>query len=129
MKRNDASAFINQVLVYTLMMLVFTGSIGLGTVWLRHEISLVANRNQRLQSRLAEVQRHIDDTTAEIAAAQSTENLIRLNSRWHLGLVQPQPGQSEFVPGDVAEWFAARGNRDAFTVDLQPAVHRPLETR
>jgi hypothetical protein len=56
MQKTDASAFINQVLVYTLMVLVFTGSIGLGTVWLRHEISVVANRNQRLQAQLADVQ-------------------------------------------------------------------------
>lgn len=129
MKPRAASAFINQVLAYSLAMLVFTGSIGLGTVWLRHEISVVANRNQSLQDRLALVQRHIDDATARIAAAQSTENLLRLDARWHLGLVRPQPDQTKFVPGDVGLWFAARRNRDAFTVDPLPTVqHRP-ETR
>lgn len=124
MQKSDANAFINQVLVYTLMMLVFTGSIGLGTVWLRHEISVVANRNQRLQAQLAEVQRHIDDFTAEIAAAQSTDNLIRLNAQWRLGLVQPRPEQAEYVGGDVERRLAARRNQDSFTVGLQPVVLR-----
>ncbi len=124
MQKTDAHAFINQVLVYSLMMLVFTGSIGLGTVWLRHEISVVANRNQRLQARLAEVQRHIDDFTAEIAAAQSTDNLIRLNAQWRLGLVQPRPEQSEFVGGDVVQRFAARRSQELLTVEVQPAVLR-----
>ncbi len=129
MQKSDASAFINHILVYTLVMLVFTGSIGLGTVWLRHEISLVANRNQRLQTQLAQVQRNLDDCIAEIAAAQSTDNLIRLNSQWRLGLVQPQPQQSEYVRGDVEQWLAARRNQDLYTVEVQPAALRRGGTR
>ena len=84
MNKSAANAFINQVLVYTLVMLVFTGSIGFGTVWLRHEISLAANRNKNLRSHLAEVQRHLDELTAEIAAAQSPDALIRLDSSMRL---------------------------------------------
>ena len=34
---------------------IITGSIGFGTVWLRHEISLAANRNKNLQAHLDEV--------------------------------------------------------------------------
>ena len=128
MKKSDANAFINQVLVYTLMMLVFTGSIGLGTVWLRHEISVVANRNQKLQVQLADVQRHLDEATAEKAAAQSTDNLIRLNSQWRLGLVQPRPEQSEYVGGDVERQLAARRNQDLTTIELQPALFRRTGT-
>ncbi len=129
MQKSNANAFINQVLVYTLMMLVFTGSIGLGTVWLRHEISVVANRNQRLQARLAEVQRHVDDFTAEIAAAQSTDNLIRLNAQWRLGLVQPRPEQSENVTSQDEQRVAARRGQDLFSVEVQPAVLRRGSTR
>jgi hypothetical protein len=124
MKESGASAFINQVLIYTLAMLVFTGSIGLGTVWLRHEISVAANQNQALQTRLAEVQRHLDDCAAEIAAAQSTDNLVKLDARWHLGLVQPRPEQNEYVEGNVSDWFAARRGEGLFTVELQPAAYR-----
>ena len=36
MKKTDTHAFVNQLLVYTLVMICFSGSIGLGTVWLRH---------------------------------------------------------------------------------------------
>ena len=59
MNKSAASAFINQLLVYSLVMLVYTGSIGFGTVWLRHEISLAANRNKTLQAHLDDVQRRL----------------------------------------------------------------------
>jgi hypothetical protein len=124
MQRSEANAFINQLLVYTLVMFVFTGSVGLGTVWLRHEISVVANRNRKLQAGLAEAQQRIDEYTAEIAAAQGTDSLIRLNSQWRLGLVQPRPEQSEYVTGNIEQWLLTRRGRDLFTAEIQPVVYR-----
>jgi hypothetical protein len=124
MNRSTANAFVNQLLVYTLVMLVFTGSIGFGTVWLRHEISLAANRNQNLQARLAEVQRHLDQVTAEIAAAQNPDALIRLNSEMRLGLVPPRPEQSEHVAGDVGQRLAAKRSQDLSRSEIQPVVFR-----
>lgn len=129
MNKSAANAFINQLLVYTLVMLVFTGSIGFGTVWLRHEISLAANRNKNLQTRLAEVQRHLDQLTAEIAAAQNTDALIRLNSEMRLGLVPPRQEQSEHVTGDVEQRLAAKRSRDLFIAEVQPVVFRRGGTR
>ena len=112
MNTSTANAFINQLLVYTLVMLVFTGSIGFGTVWLRHEISLAANRNKLLQADLAEVQRQIDQFTAEIAAAKNPDTLIRLNSEMRLGLVPPREEQSEHVAVDVGQRLAAKRTQD-----------------
>ena len=129
MQKSDANAFINQLLAYTLGMLVFTGSIGLGTVWLRYEISLVANRNQRLQARCAEVQRQIDQFTAEIAAAKNPDTLIRVNSEMRLGLVPPREEQSEHVAVDVEQWLAAKRNQDLFVAEVQPVVFRRARTR
>ena len=129
MKTSTASAFINQLLVYTLVMLVFTGSIGFGTVWLRHEISLAANRNKLLQADLAEVQRQIDQFTAEIAAAKNPDTLIRLNSEMRLGLVPPREEQSEHVAVDVGQRLAAKRNQDLFNVEVQPVVFRRAGTR
>jgi hypothetical protein len=129
MKTSTANAFINQLLVYTLVMLVFTGSIGFGTVWLRHEISLAANRNKVLQADLAEVQRQIDQFTAEIAAAKNPDTLIRLNSEMRLGLVPPREEQSEHVAVDVGLRLAAKRNQDLFIAEVQPVVFRRAGTR
>lgn len=119
MNKSAANAFINQVLVYTLVMLVFTGSIGFGTVWLRHEISLVANRNKNLRAHFDEVQRRLDQLTAEIAAAQSPDALLRLDSSMRLGLDMPRPEQIERVAGDVEQELAARRNPDLFVAEVQ----------
>jgi len=129
MNKSTANAFINQVLVYTLVMLVFTGSIGFGTVWLRHEISLAANRNKSLLAQIDEVQRHLDQLTAETAAAQNPDALIRLNSAMRLGLVPPRPEQSEHVTGDVELRLAAKHSQDLFVAEVQPVVFRRGGTR
>jgi len=125
MKKSPASAFINQLLVYGLVMLMFTGSIGFGTVWLRHEISLAANRDRALQAHLDEVQRRLDQLTAEIAAAQTPDALIRLDASLRLGLDSPRQEQIEYVPGDVERRLAAKRRTGAFLAEIQPlAPHR-----
>jgi hypothetical protein len=129
MNTSTANAFINQLLVYTLVMLVFTGSIGFGTVWLRHEISLAADRNKKLQTELVEKQRKLDQFTAEIAAARSPDTLIRLNSDMRLGLVPPSQEQSEEVAVDVEQRLAARRNQDFFNAGIQPVVFRRAGAR
>jgi hypothetical protein len=129
MNTSTANAFINQLLVYTLVMLVFTGSIGFGTVWLRHEISLAANRNKMLQADLAAVQRQIDQFNAEIAAAKNPDTLIRLNAEMRLGLVPPREEQSEHVAVDVEQRLAARRAQDLFVAEVQPVAFRRPGTR
>ncbi len=124
MNKSAPSAFVNQLLVYTMVMLVFTGSIGFGTVWLRHEISLAANRNKVLQARFAEVQRHLDQLTAEIAAVQNPDALIRLNSDMRLGLVPPRPEQSEHVAVDVELRLAAKRGQELSPSEFRPVVFR-----
>jgi hypothetical protein len=61
-------AFVNQLLVYTLVMISLTGSIGLGTVWLRHQISVTANSTRVLEASVAEVERSMAETTIRVAA-------------------------------------------------------------
>jgi hypothetical protein len=129
MNRSTANAFINQVLVYTLVMLVFTGSVGFGTVWLRHEISLAANRNKTLRARFDQVQRHLDQVTAEIAAAQNPDALLRLDSSMRLGLDLPRQEQIERVPGDVEQALAAKRNPDLSVPEIQLAGFRRGGTR
>lgn len=115
MHRSSNHAFVNQLLVYTLVMICFTGSIGLGTVWMRHQISLTANAAKVLDARIAEVERHINETTAVIEAEQDTAVLKRRNAEWRLGLVQPAPEQIVRVQGDPALQLAAKRNRTLYT--------------
>jgi anti-sigma-K factor RskA len=124
MNKSPTSAFINQLLVYTLVMLVFTGSIGFGTVWLRHEISLAANRDKNLQAHLDEVQRHLDQLTAEIAAVQTPDALIRLDSSLRLGLDTPRQEQIEYVAANVEQRLAAKRNAGVFIAEVKPVVLR-----
>jgi Tfp pilus assembly protein PilN len=125
MNKSATSGFINQVLAYTLVMLVFTGSVGFGTVWLRHEISLAANRNKTLQSQIDEVQRRLDQLTAEIAAAQTPDALIRLDESLRLGLDSPRQEQIEYVAVDVEQRLAGKRNTGAFLAEIRPvASHR-----
>jgi hypothetical protein len=129
MKKPATSAFINQLLICAMGMLVFTGSIGFGTVWLRHEISLAANRNKSLQSHLDEVQRHLDQLTAEIAAVQTPDALIRLDSSLRLGLDTPRQEQIEYVPVNVEQLLAAKRNASVFIAEAKPVVLRRGGTR
>jgi anti-sigma-K factor RskA len=124
MNKSPTSAFINQLLVYTLVMLVFTGSIGFGTVWLRHEISLAANRDKNLQAHFDEVQRHLDQLTAEIAAVQTPDALIRLDSSLRLGLDTPRQEQIEYVAANVEQRLAAKRNAGVFIAEVKPVVLR-----
>ncbi len=124
MNQSPTSAFINQLLVYTLVMLVFTGSIGFGTVWLRHEISLAANRDKNLQAHLDDVQRHVDQLTAEIAAVQTPDALIRLDSSLRLGLDTPRQELIEYVTANVEQRLAAKRNAGVFIAEVKPVVLR-----
>ncbi|HZP61586.1 MAG TPA: hypothetical protein VFB27_14775 [Opitutaceae bacterium] len=125
----SAHAFVNQVLIGTLMMICFSGSLGLGTVWLRQQISLEANRNKQFEARLAEVNRRLDETAAAIAAAQSPEALKRRNDEWHLDLVPPREPQIVRVAGDVEQRLTAKNRARLFAGEgaatVTAVVYRP----
>lgn len=110
------------MLVGTLMMICFSGSLGLGTVWLRHEISLAANRNRQLEAQLTEVERRVDANTAAIAAEQSPDTLVRRNAEWRLGLVPPREAQVVRVADDVERRLAAKNRAGLFALEVQPAL-------
>lgn len=114
MKKSETHAFVNQLLVYTLVVIGFSGSIGLGTVWLRHQISVTANTVKRLEARLAEVKRHSDEKEAEIGSAESPAMLELRNEQWQLGLQPPAPNQVQHIDIDPVRQLAAKRNRALF---------------
>lgn len=115
MKKNTSHAFVNQLLVYTLVMICFSGSIGLGTVWLRHQISLTANNTKQLEQRIIESERHLAELNTQITAEQSIDVLARRNSEWKLGLVLPKEPQVVRVNESPERRLASRNNAEVFS--------------
>ncbi|MGA3006892.1 MAG: hypothetical protein ABSE59_03270 [Opitutaceae bacterium] len=122
MNKSSSQAFINQVLIGTLVMICLSGSLGFGTVWLRHQISLTADHNKQLESRLAEIERHIDETTAAVAAEQSPDALLRRNTEWRLGLVPPSEPQVVRVPNDVEQRLTAKNRAELYAAEGGPSA-------
>ena len=122
MNKTSNHAFVNQLLVYTLVMICFSGSIGLGTVWMRHQISLTANATKVLDAQIAEVERRVNETTTVIETEQDPAILKRRNDEWHLGLVQPGQAQIVRVTGDPVMKLAAKRNRGLYSDGVVPVT-------
>lgn len=128
MKASTSQGFINQLLVYTLVMICFSGSIGLGTVWMRHQISITANATKQLDARLSAIERHLTEATAAAEIERDTNVLLRRNSEWKLGLVPPTQAQIVHVTEDPVQRLAAKRNRMLFG-DRAATVAFPLARR
>jgi hypothetical protein len=118
MKRNS-QAFVNQLLVCLLVTICFGGSIGLGTVWMRHQISVTAKANNTLLAKIEEAKRAIEDKTALIEMAQRPDELRRLNVEHRLGLVPMNEVEVKHVAEDPLERMARR-LEDAVLTDRAP---------
>jgi hypothetical protein len=127
MKSAGTHAFINQLLVYTLVMICFSGSVGLGTVWLRHQISVSANQTKFANAQIVELERRLAEVTARIASEQSISELQRKNVSLALGLVRPHEGQIVRISDSPEERLAARRNLEILSGDVIRAV--PVEFR
>jgi hypothetical protein len=112
--RAGTQAFVNQFMVYALVAICGSASIGLGTVWMRHQISLAANANKVLEASIADLERRIEETDAAIAAEQDPAVLNRRNLEWRLGLVAPGETQVSRVSEDPVLRLAAMHNRTLF---------------
>jgi hypothetical protein len=113
--KNNSHAFVNQLLVCMLVTICFGGSVGVGIVWMRHQISLTANNNRALAARLREVERHISEAKTLVESAQSPVALRRLNTEFNLGLAPKSDGQLLHVAGDPVHRLMARANSEIFT--------------
>jgi len=128
MKPPPASHLVNRVIFMTLMLLVFTGTLGLGAVWMRQEISQTANRSRSLEDRLTDVARRLDEANAHVAAAVNPDALLQKNTLMRLALAAPRELQVVRVAESAELRLAARRNREVFnvaTVSLAPANRNP----
>ena len=117
-KSKPAASPVNRLLLATILLLAFAGSIGLSTVWLRHQISEVAQSNKQMQQRIVEVQRRSAETNAEIAAALNPEVLLGQNTSLRLGLERPRDYQIVSVAEAVELRLASKQNADRFATTL-----------
>lgn len=115
MNQTSSSAFVNQLLVYTLVMICFSGSIGLGTVWMRHQISLTANATKVLDARVAEIERRLTETTTAVETERDPAVLKQRNADMRLGLVPPASVQVVHMADEAAIMrLAAKHNQGLF---------------
>ena len=116
MKPPPAHAFVNRLIGLTLILLVFSGSLGLGAVWMRQEISQAANRGRLLEGRMADVERRLDEVNADVAAAVNPDVLLQQNQAMRLGLVAPREAQVVRVDESPELHLAAKRNREVFNL-------------
>lgn len=114
--KNNSRAFINQILVCLLVSIGVSGSIGLGAVWMRYQISRTANSNRQLEARLVALDRQLSEQTASIESEQTPDVLRRRNDLWRMGLVPPSdPSVQVFdVTENPMQRMAARAHRGLF---------------
>jgi hypothetical protein len=114
MKPPPANIHINRLIALSLLLLLFSGSLGLGAVWVRQEISQTANRSRGLVAKIADVERRLDDVNTAIAVAGTVNALQQQNEVMRLGLALPKEAQVVRVEGSPELRLLARLNRDNF---------------
>jgi len=114
MKPPPAHGLINRVIALTLLLLVFSGSLGLGAVWARQGISSAANRNRALEAKLADVERRLDEVNAAVATAVTPRALKDQNEAMRLGLATPLETQVVRVAVSPELLLARKLNSEVF---------------
>jgi len=109
--KTDSSALVNQLLAGLLVTICVGGSIGLGTVWMRHQISVTAKANRDLTVAIARLERLIDEKKTVLETEQAPDKLRALNAALRLGLVPMSEIPVEHVTENVVERMARRTNR------------------
>jgi hypothetical protein len=116
MRPPPARAFVGELITLTLLLLVFSGSLGLGAVWVRQGISGAANRSHALENKIAEVERRLDEVNAEVAAALNPSALLQQNQVMMLGLSSPREMQIVRIDGSPELRLASKRNREIFNL-------------
>ncbi|GAB5561047.1 MAG: hypothetical protein SynsKO_26940 [Synoicihabitans sp.] len=113
--KKSASAFVSEFMVYLLVLTGFNGSVWLGTVWMRHQITQTASITKQAESDLAAVERSLAEITALLAREQSPQSLDAKNEQMQLGLVRPAENNIVRVEQSPEERLAAKRNFEIFT--------------
>jgi len=111
--QKNSRAFVNEIVVCLILTIGLGGSAGLGVVWMRHQISTTANHIRVLKAETAEVERLINERSADIASSQRPDLLRKLNEQFRLNLVpfSDVPVFNESLDRAVRD-LVARNSRD-----------------
>lgn len=123
--KNNSSAFVNQLVMCLLVTFAVGGSTGLGTVWMRHQISTTANANRALAAELSRVERLIDEKKTIVETEQAPDKLRGLNASMQLGLVPMNEVHVEHVTENTTDRLAERAARSLRDTD-RPAPSVPI---
>ena len=127
MRPPPAHSLVNRLIALTLLLLVFAGSLGLGAVWFRQEISQIANRSRSLEGKLADIERRLDEVNAEVATAVNPKALLEQNEAMRLSLAAPREIQVVRVAESAELRLASKRNNEAFRVTA--SAHNDLSFR
>ena len=115
MRPPPPNALVNKIVALTLCLLVFSGTLGLGAVWVRQEIFSTANRSNVLESKIADVERRLDEVDAGVAIALNPATLLRCNETMRLGLVAPKETQVARLWESPVDRLRQRRNQEIFS--------------
>ncbi len=118
MKPPPTHTLVNRAILLTLVLLVFSGSLGLGAVWMRQRISQAANESRALHVKIKDLERRLDEVNAQVAAAVNPDALLRQNESMRLGLVTPREIQVQRVNVSPELRLAEKRNREIFRVSV-----------
>ena len=116
MKPPPSNALVNRLIAMALLLLIFSGTLGLGAVWMRGEISRAANRSRALEGQITDVERRLDEVNAQVASAVNPDALLRQGQVMNLALASPRELQVVRVPESAELRLAAKRNRDVFSL-------------
>lgn len=117
MNSSSTHAFVNKMLIYVLLMIGVNGFVGLAIVFKNHQIAASADVSKQAETRLAAIERRLDDTSAKLATALSPEILEAKNVEMNLGLVRPLEDRIVRVNESPEERLATKRNLEIFARD------------
>lgn len=113
-----ANRILNQIIVYSLIMLAMVGGIGVVTVWMRHQTTESARGLQAIEQRIIEERRALAQLDVELTVAMSTDKLIELNRSLELGMREPAYTQIVHVAENVETRLYEKGSGSVFTASI-----------
>ena len=111
MRVPGTQAFVNHLMLCTLLTLAGGGSVGLGAVWMQQQITATAAANKALERDVANLRQRLDNLNVQIAQETTSSVLEQRNTEWHLGLEQAPRDKVTRLTGDARLLLAAK--RDA----------------
>ena len=119
MKSSNFQAFVSPFVLLSVAMISIGGAAGVGTVWLRHQISVSAAATKTFQLDLRDIERRIAENAVELAAEQTTDELEHKNQYFALGLERPRDLQIVRVDQSPKERLEAKRDEDVATTRTQ----------